>query len=64
MPSLLMLRGALAAAMVVCGIVVLVRMLQSIAAGFAILPGIVLAAALIALGVHRLALIWRVRRMA
>jgi hypothetical protein len=38
-----------------------VRMLASARAGLAILPGIVLAAALIALGVHRLALILRVR---
>ena len=54
------LRAALAVAMVVCGGVVLVRVL---AFGLRpeILPGVVLGAAMIALGVHRLALIARLR---
>jgi hypothetical protein len=50
-------RGALAAAMIVIGAVVTVRVL-----GYGVrietLPGIVLGAAMIALGVHRLRLIW------
>lgn len=60
---MLLVRGAIAAALIVCGLVILVRMLEAFRAGFAILPGIVLAAAMIALGAHRLALIARVRRM-
>jgi hypothetical protein len=63
MRSLLFFRAMLAVATIGCGIVVLARMLQSMAAGFAIVPGVVLAAALIALGAHRLALIWRARGM-
>jgi hypothetical protein len=59
----LFVRGLLAVAMILCGIVILARMLASLGAGFAILPGIVLAAAMIALGVHRLSLILRVRGM-
>ncbi len=60
---MLFVRAALAVAMILCGIVILARMLQTLSAGFAILPGIVLAAAMIALGAHRIALILRVRRM-
>jgi len=48
--------------MILCGVVILVRMLLSIAAGFAIVPGTVLAGAMIALGAHRLSLIRRARR--
>jgi hypothetical protein len=59
----LLVRGVLAVAMIVCGIVILARMLQSLGAGFAILPGLVLAGAMIALGIHRIALILRVRGM-
>jgi hypothetical protein len=59
----LLVRGALAVAMILCGLVILARMLEAFRAGSAILPGLVLAAALIALGAHRLALILRVRRM-
>jgi hypothetical protein len=59
----LVARGVLAIAMVVCGIVILARMLESASAGLAILPGVVLAGAMIALGVHRMFLIARVRRM-
>lgn len=58
---MLLLRGALAVAMILCGIVILARMLASIGAGLAIAPGILLAAAMIALGVHRLSLILRAR---
>jgi hypothetical protein len=60
---MLIVRGLLAVAMIVCGIVILARMLESLRAGFAILPGVVLAAAMIALGAHRLSLILRVRGM-
>jgi hypothetical protein len=48
--------------MILCGIVILARMLGSIGAGFAIAPGVVLAGAMIALGVHRISLILRLRR--
>lgn len=61
--TMLIVRGLLAVAMIVCGLVILARMLESLGAGFAILPGVVLAVAMIALGVHRIALILRVRRM-
>ncbi|MBV8149524.1 MAG: hypothetical protein JO092_10565 [Candidatus Eremiobacteraeota bacterium] len=54
-------RAALAVGTIACGIVVLVRVL-----GYGLrietLPGIVLGAALVALGVHRLSLIARLRR--
>lgn len=54
-------RGLLSVAMILCGIVIVARMAQSIGAGFAVLPGIVLGGAMIALGAHRLALILRLR---
>jgi hypothetical protein len=60
---LLLVRAALAVAMILCGLVILARMLQTLSAGFAILPGVVLAGAMIALGAHRIALILRVRKM-
>jgi hypothetical protein len=60
---MLLVRAALAVAMVLCGFVILARMLQAFHSGFAILPGLVLAGAMIALGAHRIALILRVRRM-
>ncbi|MFZ0032218.1 MAG: hypothetical protein WAK84_10135 [Candidatus Cybelea sp.] len=60
---MLLARGVLAIAMIACGAVILARMLVSAPAGFAILPGIVLGGAMIALGVHRMMLIARVRRM-
>ena len=54
-------RGALAVAMTLCGAVLLVRL-----AGFGLhaesLPGCVLGVAMIALGIHRLTLIARMRR--
>ncbi len=60
---MLVLRGLLAVAMIVCGAIILARMLESLSAGFAILPGVVLGGAMVALGVHRLFLILRVRGM-
>ena len=58
---MLLVRGFLAAAMILCGLVIIARMLESLRAGFAILPGVVLGAAMIALGVHRISLILRLR---
>jgi len=56
-------RGALSALMVVVGCVVLVRLVPLAHAGIvALLPGAALGAAMIALGVHRLSLIARIRR--
>jgi hypothetical protein len=60
----LIFRAVLAVALIACGIVILVRMLLTLAAGFAVLPGIVLAGAMIALGAHRISLILRARRAA
>jgi hypothetical protein len=60
---MLYVRGFLAIAMIALGIVLLVRMLGlAPTGGFAILPGLVLGGALIALGVHRGSLILRVMR--
>jgi len=56
-------RAVLAVAMILCGAVVVTRMLFFWSAGLAIVPGIVLGAAMIALGAHRIALISRVRRL-
>ena len=57
-----MVRGALAVALMLCGGAIVVRMLEWIRpAGFNILPGILLGAAMIALGAHRLTLILRAR---
>ena len=61
---MLVFRALLAVAMIVVGIVILARMLATIGAGFAVVPGIVLAAAMIALGIHRISLILRARRAA
>lgn len=61
---MLVLRGVLAVAMILLGIVILVRMFEALPAGrFAILPGVVLGGAMIALGVHRLRLIAHVREL-
>lgn len=61
---MLFFRGLLAVAIILCGLVILVRMAEALPAGrFAVVPGIVLGAAMIALGVHRLSLIARVRGM-
>jgi hypothetical protein len=58
----LLLRTALAVLTLLLGLVVIVRMLVLLpGAGLTIVPGIVLGAAMIALGVHRLSLIARVR---
>jgi hypothetical protein len=58
----LLFRAVLAVATIVAGAVILVRMLASVGSGFAILPGVVLGAAMIALGAHRISLILRARR--
>lgn len=58
---MLVVRGVLAVALIVIGGVILVRMLEA-GIRVEILPGVVLGAAMIALGVHRLSLILRVVR--
>ena len=58
---MLLVRGLLAAATIFCGLLILARMLESLRAGFAIVPGVILGAAMIALGAHRLSLIFRAR---
>lgn len=58
---MLILRAVIAVVMILLGIVILARMLLTLAAGFAVLPGIVLAGAMIALGAHRISLILRAR---
>ena len=61
---MLLARGVLAIAIMLCGAVILARMLAEVrAGGFAILPGVVLGAAMVALGAHRLSLILRARGM-
>jgi hypothetical protein len=61
---MLLFRTVLSVVMILCGVVILVRMLTAFPQGhFAILPGVVLGSAMIALGVHRLSLIARVRGM-
>lgn len=56
-------RGLLSALIVALGVVILVRMLPlAHAGGLAILPGVVLGAAMIAYGVHKLSLIVRMRK--
>jgi hypothetical protein len=58
----LIVRGALAVALILCGGVIVARMLEWLRpAGFNILPGVFLGAAMIALGAHRLTLILRAR---
>ncbi|MBV8149774.1 MAG: hypothetical protein JO092_11820 [Candidatus Eremiobacteraeota bacterium] len=61
MKALAGFRAAVAIGMIACGVVVVVRVL-----GYGLrietLPGIVLGAAMVALGVHRLSLIARSRR--
>ncbi len=60
---LLIARAALAVGFVVFGSIVAARLLMyAPQAGFRIVPGIVLGLAMIALGVHRIALIVRLRR--
>jgi hypothetical protein len=61
---MLLLRAVISVAMILCGLVILARMLAVLPTGrFAILPGVVLGAAMVALGIHRLGLIARVRGM-
>ena len=60
---MLMLRGVLAAAMVVVGSILIVRMLGQ-GLHFDILPGLVLGIAIAALGLHRFSLILRLRGVA
>lgn len=60
---MLYVRGLLALVMIGLGLVILARMLVVASAGFAIVPGLILGAAMIALGIHRLSLILRIRRM-
>jgi hypothetical protein len=60
---MLAIRTGLAVALVICGAIVLVRV-GGLGLRFASLPGIVLGAAMIALGAHRLSLILRARRAA
>ncbi|MGC1380946.1 MAG: hypothetical protein WA814_07970 [Candidatus Baltobacteraceae bacterium] len=61
---MLLVRGLFALAIAAIGIVILVEMLASVrTGGFAILPGVVLGGAMIALGAHRLRLILRARGM-
>lgn len=57
---MLAVRAALAIAMATCGSVILVRV-GAFGVRIETLPGLVLGAAMIALGVHRMLLIWRVR---
>ncbi len=59
---MLLARAVLSVAIMLCGIVILARMFASAReGGFAILPGVVLGAAMIALGAHRMSLILRAR---
>jgi hypothetical protein len=59
---MLIVRGTLAVALMLCGAVIVARMLEWLRpAGWEILPGVFLGAAMIALGAHRLALILRAR---
>ncbi|HYL26662.1 MAG TPA: hypothetical protein VEW74_02445 [Candidatus Nitrosotalea sp.] len=60
---MLFVRMVLSVATILLGIIVVARMLVYWNSGFAILPGLVLGAAMIALGAHRIMLILRVRRM-
>lgn len=48
--------------MIALGLVILAQMLRVAAGGFAILPGVVLGTAMVALGAHRITLILRARR--
>jgi hypothetical protein len=60
----LVFRAVLSVAMILCGGVILARMIAALPLGrFGIVPGVVLGGAMIALGVHRLSLIARVRRL-
>jgi hypothetical protein len=56
----LTVRALLAVAIVICGVAIVVRV-AGLGLRFDSLPGLVLGAAMIALGVHRISLILRVR---
>ncbi|MGB8966360.1 MAG: hypothetical protein WCB99_12025 [Candidatus Cybelea sp.] len=59
---MLLMRAVLAVVTIACGIVILARMLALAGTGgFAIVPGVVLGGAMIALGAHRISLILRAR---
>lgn len=58
---MLLVRAVLAVAMIGLGIVILVRMLALAGSGLAVVPGLLLGAAMIALGAHRISLILRAR---
>ena len=58
---MLTLRAALAIALTACGCIILVRV-GAFGVRLETLPGLVLGAAMIALGVHRMRLIWHVLR--
>jgi hypothetical protein len=59
---MLIVRTVLSVALMLCGAVIVVRMLEWLRpAGWEILPGVFLGAAMIALGAHRLSLILRAR---
>ncbi len=59
---MLLLRVGLSIAIVICGAILLAEMLGSVRmAGFMILPGTVLGVAMVALGLHRLMLIARIK---
>ncbi len=61
---MLLIRTLLSIAIAVCGVVIIAEMFSTVrTGGFAILPGVVLGGAMIALGVHRLSLILRARGM-
>ena len=62
--NVLLVRTLIAAAMIALGCIILSQMVRAAGTGgFAILPGVILGVAMVALGVHRLMLILRVRRM-
>lgn len=59
---MLIFRAVLSVLTIVVGAFILVQMLANARSGFAIVPGVVLGAAMIALGAHRISLILRARR--
>lgn len=59
---MLFVRALLSGAILLCGIVILAKMFAALReGGFAILPGLVLGAAMVALGAYRLSLILRAK---
>ncbi len=59
---MLIFRAVLSVLTIVVGGAILFQMLANVRGGFAIVPGVVLGGAMIALGVHRISLILRARR--